>query len=669
VADSVELACHPAPAPAELAAIRAARRTSPYPVIALVGRPNVGKSTFLARASGEYAESSNLPGTTVGIARREIRIDGTPAVLADLPGYHSLADQSDGLPPFWQLLLAARPDALLVVVDAGDLERHLPLALACRDLQIPIVVAANLADEAAARGIRLDLDRLSQLLAAPVIRTVGRRGEGVMAAVRAAGRVATERHAQRNPGLLRTQPAVPYAAAVVAAVNAAARGIAEPVDRSRVLPDLPADLAGAVDAGWLSPIAAATVVTADVLEPERWSVAQRWAAQVEQRDGYRLPRADRIARRITAPWPGLPVFVAITVLSLGLTMLVGTALSGVLGDLWTTWVTPPLTAVVGGAVPWPPLAAAILWALDGGLLAMLSVGIPYVLSFYLILAILEDSGYLTGAAVLTDRIFNMLGLPGRAAIPVLAATGCNVPAIYGSRVLDTRRERLLASFLVSLTPCSARSAVVVAALAPFAGPGVAFAAFGVITAIVLASGLAANRMLPGRQSPLVLELPPLRVPIAGLVWAKAWHRFRAFVMMATPIMLIGSFILGLAWETGAVGPLGDVIAPVTTGLLGLPPVAGIALILAFLRKELALQLLVVLAVATYGAGAASLGSFMSPAQLFVYAVVTAVSVPCVATLATLRAELGTRAALTVSLAILGVGLGAGAVIARIAGIA
>jgi len=139
--------------------------------------------------------------------------------------------------------------------------------------------------------------------------------------------------------------------------------------------------------------------------------------------------------------------------------------------------------------------------------------------------------------------------------------------------------------------------------------------------------------------------------------------------MATPIMLIGSVILGLAWETGAVGPLGDVIAPVTTGLLGLPPVAGIALILAFLRKELALQLLVVLAVATYGAGAASLGSFMSPAQLFVYAVVTAVSVPCVATLATLRAELGTRAALTVSLAILGVGLGAGAVIARIAGIA
>ncbi len=139
--------------------------------------------------------------------------------------------------------------------------------------------------------------------------------------------------------------------------------------------------------------------------------------------------------------------------------------------MWSAAVSPVLTGAVHAVVPVPPLAAALLWALDSGLLSMLSVGIPFVLSFYLILAVLEDSGYLTAAAVLADRLFNTFGLPGRAAIPILAATGCNVPAVYGTRVLDSRRERLLATFLVVLTPCSARTAVVIAAIAPFAGPG------------------------------------------------------------------------------------------------------------------------------------------------------------------------------------------------------
>jgi ferrous iron transport protein B len=300
---------------------------------------------------------------------------------------------------------------------------------------------------------------------------------------------------------------------------------------------------------------------------------------------------------------------------------------------------------------------------------MLSVGIPFVLSFYLLLAVLEDSGYLASTAVLSDRIFNALGLPGRVAIPLLAATGCNVPAIYGTRVLDTRRERLLASFLIVITPCSARSAVVIAALAPFSGPQVALLAFGVVVLIGLTAGLAANALVPGRQSPLVLELPPLRWPIARQVAAKAWFRFRSFVTTATPVMLAGSFVLGGLYETGAIRPIEDAIGPLVRGVLGLPPVAGIALALAFLRKELALQLLLVLAVAEYGSGAASLAAFMTSGQLFVYAVVTAVSVPCVATLATLAEEFGWRPALAVTGATLGVALAAGALVARLVGVA
>lgn len=658
----VDLACHrPTPAPAELSGVAASATDGPA-VVAIVGRPNVGKSTFFGHVTGRFVETANVPGTTIEAAHRDVRLDGRTAVLVDLPGTFSLTDRSDGLPSFWRLLVRARPDAILVIVDAGDLARHLPLVLACRDLGLPLVVAANLADEAAAGGIDPDLGRLSQLLAVPVYRTVGRRGEGVNAAVATAIGLATARRGRGNGPLRRTSPVPPYSAEAVHRVQTIAREMA---DGGQPACDGSDELVEAVTAGRLSPIGAATLAVAADLDQQRWIVAERWAGQVDRRHAVRPRLAERLGRQVTTPWPGLPLFIAVTIASLGATMLVGTLLATWLSAAWTATVSPILTTVVGAAVPIPALSRAILWSLDSGLLAMLSVGLPFVLSFYLILAVLEDSGYLVATAVLTDRLFNAVGLPGRAAIPILAATGCNVPAIYGTRVLETRRERLLASFLIVLTPCSARSAVVVAALAPFAGPVVALAAFGVVAVVAIGSGVAANALVPGRQSPLVLELPPLRMPIARHVVLKAWFRFRSFVRTATPVMLIGSFLLGLAYETGAIAPLETALSPVVGGLLGLPPVAGIALVLAFLRKELALQLLLVLAIAEYGASAANLSTFMSAGQLFVFAVVSAISVPCAATLASLVDEFGRRSALVITGSVLAVGLGTGAVLARL----
>ena len=661
--DVAELTCHPS-AGADVASLTLVA-TGRLPVVALVGRPNVGKSTFFARATGRYAETSNLPGTTVGTTALRVEHDGEAAILVDLPGAHSLTDRSDGLPAFWEQLSAARPDAILSVVDAGDLARHLPLTLACRDLGLPIVVAANLADEAAAHGIELDAGRLSQLLVAPVHRTVGRKGIGVDAAVGDAIRLASRRAAGGLDADIRARPAIPYPAEDVRAVAAIVRQLSEGAAPPGVAPEL----AASVTSGRLSPTAAASVAASDRLESQRWAIAARWAGQVERRRDVPAPLADRVARLVTAPWPGLPLFALVTLASLGLTMVVGTLLSNLLASVWSTAVSPVLTGAVHAVVPVPPLAAALLWALDSGLLSMLSVGIPFVLSFYLILAVLEDSGYLTAAAVLADRLFNTFGLPGRAAIPILAATGCNVPAVYGTRVLDSRRERLLATFLVVLTPCSARTAVVIAAIAPFAGPGVALAAFGVVALISITAGVGANALVPGRQTPLALELSPLRAPIARQVALKAWFRFRSFVRTATPVMLAGSFILGLAYESGAIGPLEALIGPAAGWLLGLPAVAGIALVLAFLRKELAIQLLLVLAIAEYGAGASSLSSFLSSGQLFVYAVATAVSIPCVATLATLVDEFGRKAAAGITLATLCVGLGGAAILARLLGVA
>jgi len=640
------------------------------PVIALVGRPNVGKSTFLARGSGRFAETANAPGTTVLTELRRVEVDGNEAILVDLPGTRSLIDRPAGDEPFWRHLEAARPDAILVLVDAGDLARHLPLALACRDLGLPVVVAANLADDAARHGVDVDTGRLSQLILAPVHVTNGRSGDGVRAALGDAIRLARRRCDVRL-GLATpssTIPAPVYEPALDVRIGAEAARF----------PDLRSVGAAAIDetglgrlieAGVTSRRGAATISLGEELEGARADIARRWAGQVERLRTVQTPFSDRLERASTAPWPGIPAFLAVTLLTFGAMVVVGGWLAAVLGTVWAGVVSPALTTAVGAIVPIPVLANSILWAIDGGLLALVSVGIPYILTFYVLLAALEDSGYLTSAAVLLDRVFNALGLPGRAAVPLLAAAGCNVPALYGTRILRTRRERILASFLITLTPCSARSAVVIAALVPLAGPGVALAAFGVTAAVALGAGFAANALVPGRQPSLVLEMAHLRVPVPRHVAQKAWARFRGFVITAAPIMLIGSFAVGLAWETGAWAPFSTALGPVTEGLLGLPPIAGVAIAFGFLRKELALQLLIALAVVEYGLGAGDLGTFMSPGQVFVFAIVTSISIPCAATLAALAAELGRRPALAITVGSLAIALAVGGLIARVLAIA
>ena len=657
-----EPACHPAP----MGDVRP-DVLDPRPIVAMVGRPNVGKSTFLARASHRFAETANAPGTTVGIERRPVTAGGREAWLVDLPGTRSLDDTPASDEPFWTLLLRAAPDAILVVADAGNLARHLPLALACRDLGLPVVLAANLTDEADRRGITVDTGRLGQLLNAPAHATCGRTGDGVDAALADAVRLGAVRRAVRagDSSPRSTVPAPLYPYAMEHQLDQTSAELAIP-PRSLGAAALLEPVQAGVLGGLISPRGGATLRMAGELEPARWSVAARWAEQVERRRDVAEPLADRLARLTTSPWPGIPMFLAISLAAFLGVILVGGWLAGVLSAAWTAIVSPLLATVVPAIIPVPVLANSVLWALDGGMLGMISVGIPYVLTFYLLLAVLEDSGYLTSAAVLMDRVFGVLGLPGRSAIPLLAAAGCNVPAIYGTRVLRSRRERLLATFLVTLTPCSARSAVVIAALAPFAGIGAAVAAFGVVALASIAAGLAANAMIPGRQQALVLELAPLRAPMPAHVAHKAWWRFRGFVVTATPVMLIGSLVLGIVYETGVWQGIAGAIGPSFESLLGLPAIAGVALVFAFLRKELALQLLLVFAAVELGR-AAGLGELMNPSQLFVYAVVASISIPCLATLATLKAELGTRAAIGISVATVALALAVGMVLARLLG--
>jgi ferrous iron transport protein B len=251
-------------------------------------------------------------------------------------------------------------------------------------------------------------------------------------------------------------------------------------------------------------------------------------------------------------------------------------------------------------------------------------------------------------AFLTDQIMHKMGLHGRAAIPLVAGAGCNVPAIMGTRVLGSMRERIIASTLIVLTPCSARTAVILGAVALTAGWKAALAIYAVTFALALGTGICMHRMLPGRGTGLVMEMFPFRRPGARAILKKTWYRFYHFVVMATPIILGGSIILGGLYETGLLWSLAAPLRPIMEGWLGIPAVAGLTLIVAVLRKELALQLLITLAMVQYGPQASNLLSFMRPDQIIVYALVNTIYIPCVATIAILARELGWRRALLIS---------------------
>ncbi len=644
------------------------RRSTSALVVALAGNPNVGKSTLFNRLTGSAVETANYPGMTVGLNIASATWRGQEVQLVDLPGTYGLDPVSEDQWVARHGLLDWRPDVVVAVVDATNLARNLYLVLQLVDLGPRVVIALNLIDEARRQSLRIDPRALSQALGLPVIPTVARHGEGLDELVAAAAAVATD-----GDGLGRGR-AVRYSARIEAQV---AELEAELADDETLLPEgLPpraaalALLEGDHELVTALGTTARVTVTAERAALAVSIAAARHAAATAVAEACTEGRtttsgADRWWRATTSPLTGLPILLGVLAAVFAFLFFVGGWLSSLLTSLWTATASPVLASAVHGLFGYGALAGTLLWGLDGGILAALAVGIPYILTFYFVLALLEDSGYMNAAAFLADRVMHLFGLHGRAVIPLMAAAGCNVPAIMGTRVLATKRERTIACALVVLVPCSARTAVILGSVSLFVGWQWALLVFGVLGLVGLVAGLALNRILPGEPEGLVMEMFPFRRPSLRLVAVKTWKRFGTFLWAAAPIMLIGSFALGALYETGLIWHLEWPLHPVVVGWLGLPAVAGLTLLLGVLRKELALQMLVVFAVARFGAGAYNLRTFMTPHQIVVYALVAAILVPCVATIAMLGHELGWRRAGAISAGTVATALVVGGAVAHL----
>lgn len=646
--------------------------------IALAGNPNVGKSSLFNRLTGMGVVTANYPGKTVDLNMGVTHFHDMLVGVIDLPGTYALEPVSEDQWVARQALLDSRPDSVIAVVDATNIARNLYLTLQLLDLGLPVVVALNLIDEAERGGMAVDPALLAKHLGVPVVPTVAVRGLGVDLVMAKAVETADSGVSARGRGPRYGRDVEEQIEALAAVLDSA--GVQLPFG--------------------LPPRASAILLLESDEEVLRWAEqwpqgrtilaeARRAAAEIAGRHGepaplrlarerhglagaiaqaaqarVRAPRSgqERLWRLTTAPLTGIPILLLMLLSLFAILFSLGNLLSDLLSGFWAAWVSPPVQATLARVLGDGFLARSLLWGFDAGINAALAVGIPYVLTFYLLFSAFEDTGYLNAAAFLTDPLLHKVGLHGRAVIPLVAAAGCNVPAVMATRTLTTMRERVICATLICFVPCSARTAVISGAVSRYLGWGPAIGLYLIVAAVGMAAGWGLNRVVPGRRTGLVMEMFPFRFPSIRNLLRRTWFRFKEFVYVAAPVVIFGSLLLGGLYESGLIWGLAAPLAPLTSWWLGLPAVTGLTLLFGILRKELALQLLVTLAMVQYGRGAADLLHFMTMKQLFVYALVNALFIPCLATIAVLGRELAWRRTALIALFNIVVALGVGGLV-------
>lgn len=622
--------------------------TTPSPAanaILLVGHPNVGKSVLFHRLTGAYVNVSNYPGTTVEVTRASARFD-REAMLLDTPGVLALPSRSDDERATMQALLNESSRCLVQVGDAKNLRRTLTLTALLAELGVPMVLALNMHDEAAARGVMVDIPALAEELGIPVLATVATGGEGI-------GELTSGMtHARRAEALLRYDPEIE--ADIKRVADAITRLAPHPLLAARGLAIL--YMGGdSVVADWLAEHAGDNLAQIEALRQaasdradgdlpallarERTEAADALATSVIQRAIKSSPLlSQRMGQNVVHPVWGIPILLAVLyavyqfVGVFGATTLVGLMekdlFEGILNPAFSDFVTATISPV------WLQellVGQYGLWTM--GMTYALALILPIVSTFFFAFGILEDSGYLPRLTVIANRLFAMIGLNGRAVLPMVLGLGCVTMATLTTRILHSRRERLITIFLLALAiPCSAQLGVVLGMLGGVSFTAVLIWVLAMIGVLLLAGFLAA-KLIPGRRIPLVTELPPMRLPIIANVMKKTGGRLKWYLVEVIPLFLLGTFIMYAMDKSGVLPAIIEAGEPLVSGWLGLPKEASAAFVMGFLRRD-------------FGAtGLFAMAHTLSPIQAVVGMITITLFVPCFASLMMMVKEQGSKVAL------------------------
>ncbi len=611
--------------------------------IALVGNPNVGKSLLFHRLTGHYVIVSNYPGTTVELSQGTAReLDNVTVV--DTPGIVAFPSRTEDEQVTARLLLQENFQAVVSVGDAKNLRRTLHLAVQLAEMDAPLVIVLNMMDEARARGLKVDTQRLSEILNAAVVPTTATRNQGIQDLEDAVRRA-------RRPHFRLEYPALVEAA--LAALNPLLPNT--PIGkRSLALLWLDGD---ALASSWLSERMTeqdfAQLISlrdrlqtelgeqpqAAILRARETFVEKAAAAALAGEDSGKQSLPVRLGHLATHPLWGLPILALVLyamylfVGVLGAGTLVNLLEKGLFGQVINPWMTSTITRLI----PIPFFSDFLvgsygIWTM--GVTYAAALLLPIVVTFFITFGILEDSGYLPRLAVLSNRMFRTMGLNGKAVLPMVLGLGCVTMATMTTRILTSKRDRLLTIFLLALAvPCSAQLGVVMGMLAGIS-LGAALIWGGVMLAVLFVVGWLAARLMPGERTPLVVELPPLRLPVMSNVLMKTLARLEWYVKEAVPLFLLGTVILFSLDKTHILPWLINAGKPLVTGWLGLPPQASASFLLGFLRRDFAATQLF----AMQSAG------LLSPVQALTAIVTITLFIPCIASTFMIVKERGVRTA-------------------------
>ena len=393
------------------------------------------------------------------------------------------------------------------------------------------------------------------------------------------------------------------------------------------------------------------------MSAERYQIADRIAAEVmtvrSPGEGpQKKSMTDKLDTIALHPVLGYIAVIAVIGGLLLWTFLIGAQISGFLQSFLSQF--EQYQPVVNG-----PLMD-ILWnGAFTGFVAGVTLVVPYVLPFYLLLAIMEDSGYLTRISVMLDRGMHKLGLHGKAIIPLILGYGCNVPAIYSYRIMETPKQKTLAAFLVTLVPCTARTVVILGLVAAFVNIWWALALYAFDILLIIVVGRIAFKAVPGESVGLIMEMADYHVPSVSVVLKQTWTRTKSLIWIVFPAYIIGSAIIQAFYAAGLLNPVNNLLSPITVLWLGLPAVIGITLIFGIVRKELTILTLAVIFHTT------NFASIMTPLQLIVLALVSMLYIPCISVILVLASEFGWRKALGISVSEIVMAIAIGGVAFRV----
>jgi ferrous iron transport protein B len=561
--------------------------------IILVGNPNVGKSVIFNTLTKSYVTVSNYPGTTVDVSKGIAKIGGQKFLVYDTPGINSLAVHSEDEKVTKDILSKSDVAAVIQVADSKNLKRSLLLTLELMQLKIPLVLNLNMSDEAKERGIKIDIKKLSQKLGIDTVETVAVTGEGI-AKLKEAVLMACNKNPANDANIL-------------------SHGLEPSLDRITSLKKRNSIVDNLVK----------DVLT--ISKPKSRS------------------SSETLGKLCVKPITGIPILISVLAL---MYFFVG-RLAAVRGvdffenTLFGNFITPFFTNLINKYIPFAFVRE--LFVGEYGLFTMavtyaFAIIFPIVTAFFLFFGLLEDSGYLPRLSVLSDRVFRVIGLNGRAVLPMVLGLGCGTMATLTARILDTKKERLLVSFLLTLAvPCSAQLGVVMAMLSGLSAR--AFILWFLIILFVLTTiGFFVSRLIPGQRSPFIQEIPPMRLLQIKNIFAKTIARLKWYLKEAVPLFILGTFILFISDKLGLLSWIERFLRPFIVTWLHLPKETTAAFIIGFLRRDYGAAGLYVLAK----------NGLLDKIQILVSLVVITLFVPCIAQFFVTVKERGLRMAVLIS---------------------